>query len=137
MLDVKGYPDSLLYSIHQTCKSSQLIILDVFKYKMSRVLQFWCKLNTRGNAKTCLFHFLHDHFGDSLNAMFPWFPNHILPFPMVFLHVSPSVSMISSGLSTVSPQSFPCFLFQILHNSPEEISQYELYICFVECPMEL
>ena len=50
----------------------------------------------------------------SLDIMFPQFPNHFLLFPMVFPHVSLSVSTISSGISTVSPRCFPHFLFQIL-----------------------
>ena len=66
---------------------------------MSRFLQFWCKLNTRGIVKTCPFCFLHDYYGDSLNVMFPQFPNHFLPFPMLFPHVSHSVSTISLGVS--------------------------------------
>ena len=73
---------------------------------MSRFLQFWFKLNTREIAKTCQFRFLRDYYGDSLDVMFPQFPNHFLPFPMVFLHVSPSVSTILSGVSTVSPVSY-------------------------------
>ena len=81
---------------------------------MLRFLQFWCKLITCRIFKTCPFCFLHNCYGVSLNVMFPQFPNHFQPFPMVFPHVSPSVSMISSGFSTVSPQCFPHFLFQIL-----------------------
>ena len=72
------------------------------------VLQFWWKLSTCRIVKTCPFCFLCDYYGDSLDVMFPQFPNHFLPFPMVFSHVSSSVSMISSGVSTVSPQCFPC-----------------------------
>ena len=78
---------------------------------MSKFLEFWCKTNTRGVVKTCLFRFLHDYYGDSLDVMFPQFPNHFLPFPMVFPHVSPSVSTISPGVSAVSPQCFPRFVF--------------------------
>ena len=110
MLDVKGFLDPRLHAIHQSCKSSLLIILNVFKYKVSRSLQFWYKLNTHGIVKTCSFCFIRDYYGDSLDVMFPQFPNHLLPFHMVFLHVSRSVSTISS----VSPQCFPPFLFQIL-----------------------
>ena len=39
------------------------------------------------------------------------FPNHFLPIPVVFPHVSPSVSTISSGASTVFPQCFSDFQF--------------------------
>ena len=78
---------------------------------MSRFSQFWCKLNTRRISKTCSFRFLRDYNGDSLDVMFPHFPNNVLPFPMVFPYVSPSVSTISSGVPTVSPQCFPRFLF--------------------------
>ena len=62
--------------------------LNVFKYKMSRSLQFWCKSNTREIVKTCPFRFLCDYYGDSLDAIFPQFPNNFLQFPMVFPHVS-------------------------------------------------
>ena len=83
--------------------------------KCRNSLQSWCKLNTRGIVKTLSVSFsawlLH---GDSLDVMFPQFLNHFLPFSMVFLHVSPSVSAIFSGASTVSPQCFPGFLFLIL-----------------------
>ena len=40
MLDVKGFLDSPLHAIHETCKSSQLIIVNVFKDKMSSYLRF-------------------------------------------------------------------------------------------------
>ena len=78
---------------------------------MSRILQFLCKLNTRRLVKSCPFRFLRDYSGDSLDVMFSQFPNHFLPFPMVFPHVSPSFSTISSGVSTVFPSCFPRFLF--------------------------
>ena len=73
---------------------------------MLRFLQFRCKLNTRGIVETCSFRFLRNYYGDSLDVMFLQFPYHFLPFPMVFPHVSPSVSKISSGISTVSPVSY-------------------------------
>ena len=76
---------------------------------MSRFLQFRCKLNTRGIVKTCSFCLLRNYYGDSLDVMFLQFPNHFLPFPMVFPHVSSSVSEISSGISTVSPVSYSRF----------------------------
>ena len=60
---------------------------------MSRFLQIWCKLNTLEIVKTCPIRFLRDYYGNSLDVMFPQFPNHFLPFPMVFPHVSPSVSI--------------------------------------------
>ena len=78
---------------------------------MLRFLQFLCKLNTNKIVKTCLFPFVRDCYVNSLDVMFPQFPNHFLLFPMVFPHVSPSVSTISFGVSTVSPQCFPSFLF--------------------------
>ena len=79
---------------------------------MSRFLQFWCTLNKRGIVETCQFRFLRDYCDDSLDVMFAHFPNHFPPFPMVFQHISPSVSTISSGASTVSPQCFSRFLFR-------------------------
>ena len=111
MLDVKRFLDSPLHAIHQTSKSSQLIILNVSNYKMSTILQFSCKLNTRRLVKSCPFRFLRDYSGDSLDVMFSQFPNHFLPFPMVFLHVSFDVSAVSLGVSTVPPECFLRFLF--------------------------
>ena len=75
-------------------KFSQSIILNAFKYKMSRFLHFGGKLNTRGTVKTVL----RDYYCDTLNVMFPQFPNHLIPFLMVFRHVTPSVSTFSSGV---------------------------------------
>ena len=48
------------------------------------------KLNSRG------------YHCDSLDVMFPRFPNCFLPFPLVFPHVSPNVSTVSFGISPVS-----------------------------------
>ena len=59
MLYMKGFLGLPLHAIHQTCKSSQLIILNVFKRKMSRFLEFWCNFNTRSIVKNRLFHFLN------------------------------------------------------------------------------
>ena len=78
---------------------------------MSRFLQFWCKLKTGGTVTACPFRFLRDYYSDSLNVLFYQFPNYLLPFPVVFPHVSPSVTTISLGVSTVSSQCFPHFLF--------------------------
>ena len=111
MMDVKRFLGSRLHAAHQTCKGSRIIFLNVFKYKRSRFLQIWCKLNTHRIAKTCPFCFLHDYYGDSLNVTFPQFPNHFLPFPMIFPDVFPDVSTISLCVSTVPPQCFPHFLF--------------------------
>ena len=52
-----------------------------------------------------------EYYGHSVNAVFPRFFNRFLPFPMVFSHVSPSVSTVSSDVSSVSPRCFPSFLF--------------------------
>ena len=62
-------------------------------------LEIWCKLNTCKIVRTCLFCFLHHYYSDSLDIMFPQFPNHFLLFPQVFS----SVSTISLGVSTVYP----------------------------------
>ena len=78
---------------------------------MTRFLKFWCTLNTRRFAKTCPFRFLSNYYGESLDAMLSQFPNHYLPFPMMFLYISPSVSTISLSDSTDSPQYFSRFLF--------------------------
>ena len=99
MLDVKGFLDSPLHAIHETCKSSQLIIVNVFKDKMSSYLRFWYKLNTRGIVKSYVLCFLRDYYGDSPDVVFPsflfisyrlpWcfrmFPLVLLRFPWVFL----------------------------------------------------
>ena len=80
---------------------------------MTRFLKFCCTLNTRRFAKTCPFRFLSNYYGESLDAMLSQFPNHYLPFPMMFLYVSPSVSTISLGDSTdplnISPVSYFTF----------------------------
>ena len=55
---------------------------------------------------------MRDYYGDSLDIMFPEFPNHFLLFPMVFPLVSLSVSTIFSGVPTVSPPCFPGFHFR-------------------------
>ena len=112
MLDVKRFLDSPLHAIHYTYKSSQLIIFNIFKYKISRFLQFCYKLNTCEIVKTCPFRFLRDYYGNSFHVLLPQFPNHFLPFLMVFPHVSPSVSTIFSGVSTVSPQCSPVSFFR-------------------------
>ena len=78
---------------------------------MLRFLQFFCKLNTNKIVKTFLFHFVRDCYVNSLDVMFPKFPNLFLLFPMVFPHVSPSVSTISLGVSTVSPHVSPVSYF--------------------------
>ena len=49
--------------------------LDLQKF-MSRFLQFWCNFGP--------FCFLRDYYGGFLDVIFPQFPNHSLPFPMVF-----------------------------------------------------
>ena len=77
---------------------------------MSKFLQFWCKLNTRRIVTACPFRFLCDYYSDCLE-LFPQFPENFQPFPMVFPYVSPDISTISLGVSTVSPQCFLRFLF--------------------------
>ena len=113
ILDVKGFLDSPLYAIHQTQISSQLIILNVFKDKMSRFLQFYCKLNTCRTVKSWPFRFCVIIMVIPCMLCYPSFLN-IVYRSMVFLHISPSVSTISLGVSTVSPHCFPRVLFQIL-----------------------
>ena len=54
--------------------------------------------------------------------MFSRFPNRFLPFHMVVLHVSLSVSPVSPGVSPVLPQCFPYFIFYILQFSILAIS---------------
>ena len=62
-------------------------------------------------VKSRPFRFLRDYYGYYLDVMFPQFPNHFLPFPMVVLYVSRGVFTIPSGVFTVSSQCFPRFLF--------------------------
>ena len=86
-------------------------LLDLKKFSINilkciYVLQFWWKLNTRRIVQTWAFCFPRDYYGDTLDVIFPQFPNHFLPFPKVLPHVSPIVSTISSGVSTVSPVSY-------------------------------
>ena len=54
------------------------------------------------------------YHGDSLNVMLSRFPKQFLPFPIVFLGVSSSAFTVSVGASPISPECFPCLLFQIL-----------------------
>ena len=49
--------------------------------------------------------------GDSLNVIFPQFSHCFLSFPLVFPHASRVVSMVSFGVSPISPQCLPCSLF--------------------------
>ena len=58
-------------------------------------------------VKTCPFRILRNHSGDSFNVMFPQFPNHFPPFSMMFPHVSPSVSIISSVVLLFHLSVFP------------------------------
>ena len=115
---MKGFLESPLHAIHQTCKSSQLIILNVFKYKLSRFLQFWYKLNTYRIVKTCPFHFLRDHYGDSLEIMFLQFSNDFLRFPWCF-SMSPLVLL-----------RFPrVFLLFLLNVSPVSYFRLSDFCC--------
>ena len=109
MLDVKGFLDSPLHAIHETCKSSQLIIVNVFKDKMSSYLRFWYKLNTRGIVKSCVLCFLRDYYGDSPDVVFPsfLFISYRLPwcfrmFPLVFLRFPRVFLLFPIGASPVS-----------------------------------
>ena len=109
MLDVKGFLDSPLHAIHETCKSSQLIIVNVFKDKMSSYLRFQYKLNTRGIVKSCVLCFLRDYYGDSPDVVFPsfLFISYRLPwcfrmFPLVFLRFPRVFLLFPIGASPVS-----------------------------------
>ena len=109
MLDVKGFLDSPLHAIHETCKSSQLIIVNVFKDKMSSYLRFWYKLNTRGIVKSCVLCFLRDYYGDSPDVVFPSFlfisyrlPWCFLMFPLVLLRFPWVFLLFPIGASPVS-----------------------------------
>ena len=57
--------------------------------------------------------------------MSPQFPNHFLPFPMVFLHVSPSVSMTFLGVSTVFPSVLPPFPILDFADYTHKLAQLE------------
>ena len=83
-----------------SAQNSLDIISNVFKHKISRIL-VQIKY-TRKLVKTCPFRFLYDYYDDSLDNMFPQFPNHFLLFSIVFPQVFSSVSTISLGVSTVS-----------------------------------
>ena len=78
---------------------------------MWRFLQFCWKLNTRKIVKTCWFRFLRDYYGDSLDVIFPQFPNHFLPyrfpwcfrmFPLVFLQFRRMFLLFPLSVSPVS-----------------------------------
>ena len=109
MLNVKGFLDSPLDAIHQICKSSQVIILNVFQYKMSNILQFvanqihtellkparfvFCVIIMVIPSMLCFSSFL------TISYCFPWcfrmFPLVFLRFPWVFLMFPLSVSPVS------------------------------------------
>ena len=78
---------------------------------MSTFFTILVHINTGRIVKSRPFRFLRDYYGYYLDVMFPQFPNHFLPFPMVVLHVSRGVFAIPSGVFTVSSQCFPRFLF--------------------------
>lgn len=101
------WKDSWIHFCPQLIRLASLVC----KFRKFEILQFLCKSNTHKIIKICQFCFPRDYYGYSLNIMFSRFPNHYCPFPMVFPHVSPSVSSVSLG---VSPQCFPCLFFQIL-----------------------
>ena len=88
--------------------TSACISLDLKKFSINIlkciVLKYWWKLNTCRIVKTRPFRFLRDYYGDSLDVMFPQFPNHFLLFPMVFSHVSPRVFLLFP--LSVSPVSY-------------------------------
>ena len=87
---------------------------NVFQYKMSRFLQFWCKLNTSRIVKTCPFRFPRDYYGNSLHVIFPQFPNHYLPcfrmFPLVLLRFPRVFLLFPLSVSPVSYFRFCKFL---------------------------
>ena len=86
--------------------------LDFPSKKFCNFLHFLQKLNAREIVKAYLVCFPCFHcYGNSLNVMFPRFPNHFLSFSMVFPNVFPSVSTAFPGVSPVFPQFFACFLF--------------------------
>ena len=137
ILDVKVFLDSLLQAIHQTCISSHLITLNVFKYKISRFLKFWCKLNTRRIFKTCPFRFcmikimipsmLSSPNFLTISYRFPWcfhmFPLAFLRFPWMFLLFPLSVSPVShfrfcSFCVCVCVYVLFCFCFFVMGATP-------------------
>ena len=86
--------------------------LDFPSKKFCKFLHFLQKLNTREIVKAYLVCFpCFYYYGNSLNVMFPRFPNHFLSFSMVFPNVFPSVSTTFPGVSPVFSQFFVCFLF--------------------------
>ena len=131
MLDVKGFLDSPLHAIHETCKSSQLIIVNVFKDKMSSYLRFWYKLNTRGIVKSCVLCFLRDYYGDSPDVVFPsfLFISYRLPwcfrmFPLVFLRF-PRVFL----LFPIGASPFPILDFAETYK--KQLGKVKYYLLFI------
>ena len=129
ILDVIEFLGSPLSAIHQTCKSSLLIILNVFDFAIKKTCNFYI-FCAREILKIYQFRLPRDYLGDSLNIMILWFSNSFLPFPMLFPHVSPSVSVVSSGVSSISLffcffyQCFACFLFQLLRKIKNNTSLF-------------
>ena len=106
MLDVKGFLGLPLHAIHMTCKSSSLIILNVFKYKILTILVeiiytrgllkpvrfIFCVIVTVIPSTTCFSSFL------TISCRFPWcfcmFSLVFIRFPCVFLQFPLSVYQI-------------------------------------------
>ena len=93
--------------------TSARISLDLKKFSINILkcifLQFWWKLNTRRIVKTCPFRFMCDCYGDSLDVIFLQFPNHFLPFPMVFFPCFPWCSYDFLRCFYCFPSAFPQF----------------------------
>ena len=109
MLEVKGSLDSPLHAVHYTSKSSQLIILSLFQYKMSEILQFWCKLNTSRILNPVRFAFCVIIIVIPSMICFPsfltisyCFPSCFRMFPLVFLRFPWVFLLFPLSVSTVS-----------------------------------
>ena len=116
-----------------------IIILNVFQYKMSRFVQFWCKLSTSSIVKTCPFRFPRDYYGDSLDVMFPQltisyrFPWCLGIFSLVFLQLP---RMLLLGVSTTSSDASPwCFynFLRCFYCFPSVFPPFPIYFRFCGC----
>ena len=105
-------------------------------YKFLRILQFWCKLNTRRIIETCPLHFLRDYYDDPLDIMFHLFLLVSLRFPRVFLLLLLSVSPISFfrfWVEILPFENFWCTKF--VHIMLFESRFLQLFIQITGCPV--
>ena len=105
------------YSLRKKCPYSELLWSTFFRIwteygEIRSISPYSVQIRENADQNNSEYgHFPRDYHDDSLNVTFPRFANCFLTFPLVFPHVFFSVSTVSSGVFSVSPHCFPCFLF--------------------------